>query len=101
MCRRHDGTWISDPGGWLEAAPGLTRVERFATEQVAFHFCPGCGALAYATFEHAGVHVAVVRLALFETLRTLVPPARVVSFEAESIEVARDRRLRSWTPVRP
>jgi hypothetical protein len=96
FCKQHDGVWISDPAGTLfvrGAAP--TRVETFATEQVKFHFCADCGTLAYATFEN----VAVVRVALFEGIRAGAPAAAKTTFEGESVDAAKQRRLAKWTPL--
>ena len=103
FCREHDGVWISDPGGTLELRPAdVTSVRSFASEQVAFHFCPSCGELAYALFAEApgGREVAVTRVALFEAIRAVAQPTSLTSFEGESVEIGRQRRLARWTPVR-
>jgi hypothetical protein len=98
FCSQHDGVWISDPGGTLQLpAEGATTVRTFASEQVQFHFCSACGTLAYARFED----VAVVRLALFESIRSKALPTVVTNFETETAAAGRRRRLEKWTPVQP
>ena len=101
FCREHDGVWVSDPRGSVEVVSSqATRVQRTASRQVAFHFCPGCGDLAHATVESSGRAVAVMRVALFESIRGAAAPAVVTNFEGESVEAAQRRRLAGWTPVR-
>jgi len=100
FCRAHDGVWISDPAGTLQLrTDDPTRVTSFASNQVQFHFCPACDTLAYATFADVDRAVAVVRVALFDALRTAVPPPITTNFDGETVEAARLRRLRNWTPV--
>jgi hypothetical protein len=103
FCSEHDGVWISDPGGTLRLrSSDQTRIETFASGQVKFNFCPGCDSLLYATFEDvaAGRSVAVVRLALFETIRAAAPRAMTTTFEGETLARGQQRRLENWTPVR-
>lgn len=103
FCREHDGVWISDPNGALDLrAADRTSVRRFASAQVEFHFCFTCGELGYAIFADAprDAAVAVVRVALFEAIRTATQPTITTSFEGEPLAVGRQRRLAKWTPVR-
>ena len=51
--------------------------------------------LAYASFED----VAVVRLALFESIRNAALPTVITTFETETVAAGRRRRLEKWTPV--
>jgi len=96
LCSEHDGVWISDPRGELRLpAADATTVRTFASEQVQFHFCSGCRTLAYASF----VDVAVVRLALFESIRSSARPVVITNFETETVAAGRQRRLEKWTPV--
>ena len=100
FCREHDGVWISDPRGTLGLRAGdETSVRAFASEQVQFHLCSACGTLVYASFEDVSRTVAVVRLALFESIRSAALPTVITNFETESVEVGRQRRLEKWTPV--
>jgi hypothetical protein len=102
FCREHDGVWISDPNGTLELrAADRTNVRRFASEQVQFHFCAECHDLAYAVFADTPRDraVAVVRIALFESIRVAARPTLITSFEVETPAVGRQRRLANWTPV--
>jgi len=102
FCRRNDGVWISDPEGelWIPES-NRTRVERFASGSVAFHFCSGCEELTYAWYPDAvdGPRVAVARLRLFAALRGLTQPLLRTNFEGAKSEQAAARRLRHWTPV--
>ena len=103
FCTEHDGVWISDPGGSLVIPlEASTTVRTFGSGLVRFHFCPACGELAYALFGGGpdGVTVGVVRVALFESIRSAARPALVTNFEGETVERARERRLAKWTPVR-
>lgn len=103
FCREHDGVWISDPRGTLEVhSAEVTRIERTGSRQVAFHFCPGCGDLVYATLEDesSGRVVGITRIALFEKIRDAAPPVRALNFDGEAVEAARKRRLANWTPLR-
>jgi hypothetical protein len=105
FCRAHDGVWISDPKGSISLrARDLTRVERFASGQVQFHFCAVCGTLEYALFEDAAAprkRVAVARLALFDAIPRRNLPVDEFNFESETLEAAGIRRLKYWTPIRP
>jgi len=76
FCREHDGVWISDPAA-------------------------ACGDLAYALFADASQEtaVAVVRVGLFEAIRSAARPVLVTSFEGETVEAGRQRRVAKWTPV--
>lgn len=94
FCSQHDGVWISDPNSELRvSSPARTRTERFASEQVEFHFCAECNELVYARFED----VAVVRVALFAAIRDAAPPPATTSFDGETRERGRARRLANWT----
>jgi hypothetical protein len=101
FCSEHDGVWISDPRGTLRlpAAAGATRVRRFASEQVQFHFCAACDTLVYASVEDPSRTVAVVRVALFESIRIGALPTLSTDFGEESVAAGRQRRLEKWTPV--
>jgi hypothetical protein len=102
FCSEHDGVWISDANGVLRLrAADQTSVRRFASAEVQFHFCPECDTLVYALFEDAaqGRSVAVVRVALFESIRAAAPPAVITNFDGETPAVGRQRRLEKWTPV--
>lgn len=94
FCAAHDGVWISDPEGLLRVE-GDTRTRRFATEQVEFHFCSGCNELVYALFEDR----AVVRVALFPTIRDAALPVAEAHIDGETREAGRARRLAKWTRV--
>lgn len=76
-------------------------VERFASEQVTFHFCAKCHELAYAICADASAakHVAVVRRDLFETIASAAKPVLVTNFEGATISEARKRRFETWTLV--
>jgi hypothetical protein len=102
FCRVHDGVWISDPGGELRLAPAnRTVVRRFASREVAFHFCEACGELAYALFDDPARTVGVVRLGLFASIAVAARPPVATCFEDESREDGRARRLARWTTVHP
>jgi hypothetical protein len=103
FCREHDGVWVSDPAGSLVVrADDGTDARRFASRQVAFHFCPDCAALVYALFRDplSPAVVGVVRLGLFPALRAVAPPPVVTSFDGEPADHGLRRRLQRWTPVR-
>lgn len=94
FCSQHDGVWISDPTGELRVSSSArTRTERFASEQVEFHFCADCNELVYARFED----VAVVRVALFPAIRGVAAPPSTTNFDGETTERGRDRRRANWT----
>ena len=100
FCSEHDGVWVSDPKGTLRLRAGdETSIRRFASEEVQFHFCAACSTLVYATFEEEARTVAVVRVALFEAIRSAAAPTLTTNFETESVAVGRQRRLEKWTPV--
>jgi hypothetical protein len=103
FCREHDGVWISDRNGSIELrATDRTNVRRFGSRQVEFHFCPGCNQLAYAVCADAARDsaLAVIRVALFESIRVAAQPTLITNFEGEPPAVGRQRRLDKWTPVR-
>jgi hypothetical protein len=101
FCSEHDGVWISDPAGTLRlSAADETSVRTFGSEQVQFHFCSACSTLVYASFEDVSRTVAVVRVALFESIRSAALPTLVTCFETEDVAAGRQRRLEKWTPVR-
>jgi hypothetical protein len=103
FCREHDGVWISDPSGALELrADDRNSVRRFGSGEVGFHFCHVCRELAYAAFTDAtrGDEVAVVRVALFDSIQAAAQPTVVTNFDGEPVAVGRQRRLAHWTPVR-
>ena len=100
FCSEHDGVWISDPRGTLRLrAVDETSVRTFASEQVRFHFCSACNTLMYASFEDAARTVAVVRVALYESIRGAALPTLITNFETEGLATGRQRRLEKWTPV--
>jgi hypothetical protein len=102
FCTAHDGVWISDPKGTLRLrAADQTTIKRFASGQVQFHFCAACDTLAYALFEDASAAttVAVVRVGLFESIRSAALPTVITNFETETVALGRQRRLEKWTPV--
>src|SRR6478609_6263349 len=71
FCREHGGIWISDPRGRLLLdANNETTVTRFASGEVAFHFCAKCRELTYAIFRELTNErqLAVVRRALFSQI---------------------------------
>jgi hypothetical protein len=101
FCRRHQGIWISDPRGTLQiAADNQTTVSRFASGEVAFHFCAECGDLTYALcFALGGERqIAVVRRDLFAVIAACATPVTSTNFEGASLEDARKRRSQNWTP---
>ena len=101
FCRRHRGVWISDPrGSLLIDAGNETTVTRFASGEVAFHFCAKCGDLTYASCVDLGAQrqVAVARRDLFEVIRAAAKPVAVTNFEAALLADARKRRAENWTP---
>jgi len=104
LCRERDGVWISDPNGTVDLPfADRTLVHRFASKQVEFHACRRCDDLVYALFEDplSAHRVAVVRLGLFESIRTAARPPMTTHFDGEAPERGRERRLENWTPVRP
>jgi hypothetical protein len=103
FCEQHDGVWISDPNGSLELRMAdRTSVRSFGSGQVQFHFCTDCNELVYALFLDPSRDdaVAVVRVALFESIRVAAQPTLTTSFDGEDLAVGRQRRLAKWTPVR-
>jgi hypothetical protein len=102
FCTAHDGVWISDPKGILRIhAADQTTIKRFASGQVQFHFCAACDTLLYALFEDASAAttVAVVRVGLFESIRSSAQPTLITNFETETVALGRQRRLEKWTLV--
>lgn len=76
-------------------------IRRFATEAVQFHFCPTCSALTHAIFADTDSNrsVAVVRVALFESIRTAAPAPLTTNFDEETLAAGKQRRLDKWTPI--
>src|SRR6266542_4188466 len=102
FCRKHDGVWISDPNGTLRLrAADQTSIRTFGTGRVQFHFCSRCDNLVYAIYgdESRDEFVAVVRMALFESIRSAASPTLITNFERETLAVGRQRRREKWTPV--
>lgn len=101
FCRRHQGIWISDPRGSLRIeASNRTTVTRFASGEVAFHFCARCAELCYALCLALGGErtVAVVRRDLFQAIAGLAKPVVSTNFEGASLDESRKRRSENWTP---
>jgi len=99
FCRQHGGIWISDPLGRLVLdAKNETTVSRFASGEVAFHFCARCNELTYATSEGAQRRVAVARRDLFPEIAAAAQLVTVTNFEGASLTDARKRRAENWTP---
>lgn len=102
FCAEHDGVWISDPKGILHLdVNNKTKIERFASEQVQFHFCVNCDDLTYAIFVNPdnGHRVAVARVSLFKEIAPVAKPVIGTNFDGEEKEAGKKRRLANWTPV--
>ena len=103
FCREHGGIWISDPRGRLLLdANNETTVTRFASGEVAFHFCAKCRELTYAICrELAGERqVAIARRALFPQIAAAEQAVVSTNFEGSSLKDARKRRSETWTPCK-
>ena len=101
FCREHDGTWISDPRGrLLLGASNDTTVTRFASGEVAFHFCAKCRDLTYAIFRELTNErqLAVARRDLFPQIAAAAHTVVSANFEGASLTDARKRRSETWTP---
>ncbi|HEX7673647.1 MAG TPA: hypothetical protein VF412_05725 [Bdellovibrio sp.] len=102
FCAKHGGVWISDPKGFLHVdVNNKTKIERFASEQVQFHFCMNCQDLTYAIFVNPddSQRVAVVRVALFNEIAPVAKPVIGTNFDGETKEAGKKRRLTNWTPI--
>jgi len=76
-----------------------TTVTRFASGEVAFHFCAKCRELTYAICgELTGERRAVARRALFPQIAAAEQAVVSTNFEGASLMDARKRRSETWTP---
>lgn len=98
FCRRHGAATTSDPDGLLTLSFAQTpRAYRFASRASEVLLCPGCGvyvASCIDTREGKRATLNVVGMGI-----DLPEPASPVSYEEESAEAKRARRLASWTPT--
>jgi hypothetical protein len=102
FCRAHGLRAASDPGGEVRFRfihPEYLRRYRFGLRTADFLVCKECGTCIGAVLlSGRGVQAAINVNALKDPPGGL-PKARVVSFDGESAEVRRARRIREWTPV--
>lgn len=102
FCRAHGLKVTSDPEGEVQFRfihPEYLRRYRFGLRTADFLVCKECGTCVGAVMlSGRGAQAAINVNALKEPPRGL-PTARAVSFDGESAEGRRARRIQEWTPV--
>jgi hypothetical protein len=100
FCRRHGAHTVSDPAGSLriEAARTLHRY-RFGLETADFLLCPGCGVYVAAVVADGEALRATLNVAGMDVAPLAARDAEPVSYDGESAEARRARRLARWTPT--
>jgi hypothetical protein len=103
FCRRHRVRATSDPHGSVRirvrAAEDLTRYS-FGMRTADFLICKRCGNyLAAVMTTPDGRAYATVNLNLFEEVQRFTQPAVAVSYDDETEEQRRARRMMNWTPI--
>jgi hypothetical protein len=98
FCRRHGGTYSTDPDGTLavEAATGSLSHYRFGHRTADFLLCAHCGVFVAVTAEIDGRTRAVVNMAVMEPPPAFPPDIPLMDFEGESEEDRTHRRRRNW-----
>lgn len=98
FCRRHGGTYSTDPDGSLvveAGAGGLSRY-RFGHGTAQFLLCPHCGVFVAVVAEIDGRLRAVVNMAVMEPPLHFSSDIPVMDFDGESDEDRTNRRRRNW-----
>jgi hypothetical protein len=98
FCRRHGGTYSTDPQGslWVEAEAGSLTRYRFGHGTAEFLLCARCGVFMAVVAEIDGRPRAVVNMAVMEPPPDFPPDIPLMDFEGESDEDRTNRRRRTW-----
>jgi len=103
FCRSHRVRACSDPHGsvriHVQAVEDLSRY-RFGLRTADFLVCRRCGNYLGAVITTPdGRAYATANVNLFEAVQRFAQPAVAVSYEGETEEQRRARRMANWTPV--
>ena len=101
FCRRHGVKAVADPAGSLRIeakADGLMHY-RFGLQTADFLICRDCGCYVAAMIDTAGQRRATLNVSATAIAGLSERPAEPVSYDGESVDERKARRLRSWTPV--
>lgn len=100
FCRKQGARTLSDPGGSAVLTLGGPAIRyRFASKAADYVLCATCGIYVGAVAEIEGRTLATLNLNAFDDPR-LDLEAEPVSYEGESAETKKRRRLERWTPAR-
>lgn len=102
FCRRHGARTVSDPKGRAtirEVRPGALRAYRFGLKTADFLLCAECGVYIAAVLEAEGRTVATLNVNQFDARDDFDPAPPLFSYDGESAEERRARRLARWTPA--
>ncbi|MFP4003257.1 MAG: aldehyde-activating protein [Alphaproteobacteria bacterium] len=102
FCARHGARTVTDPQGRASVTlhePDEIRLYRFGLNTADFLICRECGVYAAAVIEQDGEFFATLNINLFAR-RNEFPLPRAVSYEGETAEERRARRITRWTPAR-
>lgn len=101
FCRKHGGHTATDPNGLIviEADAALLSRYQFGLKSADFLVCKSCGVYAGAFMDDPSGARFTLNLNILDE-RSAFGAARPVSFEGETLELRRARRLKNWTPAR-
>lgn len=101
FCRKHVGHTATDPNGLvvIEADAALLSRYQFGLKSADFFVCKSCGVYAGAFMDDPSGARFTLNLNILEE-RAAFGVARPVSFDGETLDSRRQRRLEKWTPAR-
>ncbi len=99
FCRKHTGTWTSNPDARL--AVEIADIEsvskyRFGTETAEFYVCTLCGVVPFVVSEIDGNDYAVANVAALESPGEFTLSRSATDFAGEDVGSRLERRKRNW-----
>ena len=102
FCRGHGIRLTSDPAGQVHFRfihPQYLRRYRFGLRTADFVICKECGTCVGAVLLSGRGAQAAINVNTLREAPSDLPSGKPVSYDGESIEGRRARRIESWTPV--
>jgi hypothetical protein len=99
FCRRHGGLSTSDPNGQAEFTandPSALVRYQFGLKMTDFWICGRCGCYLGAVMEESW---AVINVNVLDDRDAFTGHVEKHSYEGETVEERRARRLKRWTPA--
>lgn len=102
FCRRQGARTVSDPEGRVivrETKAETLRAYRFGLATADFLLCGHCGVYIAAALKHEGRTVATLNVNQLDRRDEFDPVPPLFSYDGETVEERRARRLARWTPA--